>query len=89
MQSLADRTEVKEKTEALFDTMPHDRFQDIEKELLALGFIQRGSDPASAEFEHWNAGLMLDVAFDEEGAVHAYELLTFEEMDEKQREFRW
>lgn len=89
MQSFADRTEVEEKTEALFDAMPHDRFRDIEKALLALGFTERGSDPASAEFEHWDAGLVLDVAFDEEGAVHAYELLTIEEMDEKQREFRW
>lgn len=89
MQSYQSRAEVLEKTEELFDTIPHDHFVDIEKGLLSLGFIQRGSDPASAEFEHWNAGLMLDVAFDEEGGVHAYELLTIEEMDEKQREFRW
>ena len=89
MQSYAGRVEVKEKTEELFDTISCDRFADIEKELIALGFIQRGSDPASAEFEHREVGLMLDVEFNEEGDVHAYELLTAEEMDEKQRRFRW
>jgi len=58
-------------------------------ELLALGYIQRGSDPASAEFQHTGAGLTLDVEFDEEGDRHSYELLTTEEIDEKQRKFRW
>jgi len=89
MQSFADRTEVKEKTEALFDAIPHDRFLDIEKELLALGFIQQGSDPASAEFWHQGVGLLLVIEFDEEGAVHAYELFTTEDMGAKQRKFRW
>lgn len=89
MQSYAGRAEVKEKTEELFDTMPNDSFADIEKELLSLGFIQMGSDPVSAEFQHTGMGLMLDVEFDEEGAVHGYELLTNEEIEKKQRKFRW
>ena len=89
MQSYAGRVEVKGKTEELFDTMPNDSFADIEKELLTLGFMQRGSDPVSAEFQHTGVGLMLDIEFDEEGAVHAYELLTTEEIEEKQRKFRW
>lgn len=89
MLTEVDREYVMEKTEELFDTMSCDRFVDIGKELLALGFIERGSDPASAEFEHREAGLMLDVAFDEEGDVHSYDLLTNEEVEKKQREYRW
>ena len=81
MNTYLGREEVMEKSEELF--------QDLEKELMKLGYIQRGSDPASAEFLHTGAGLMLDVEFDEEGEIHSYELLTTEEMKEKQREFRW
>ncbi|KAF1073779.1 hypothetical protein [Methanogenium sp. MK-MG] len=89
METYLGRAEVKEKTEELLDEPSRNTFTDIEKELLALGFIQRGSDPASAEFQHSGAGLMLDVEFSEDGDVHSYELLTTEEMDEKQRRFRW
>ncbi|GAB7016263.1 hypothetical protein [Methanogenium cariaci] len=89
METYLGRAEVKEKTEELLDESSRYTFTDIEKELLALGFIQRGSDPASAEFQHTGTGLMLDLEFNEEGDLHSYELLTTEEKDEKQRRFRW
>jgi hypothetical protein len=89
MNTYLDREEVMEKTEELFDRCSPEMFLDLEKELMKLGYIQRGSDPASAEFHHPEAGLMLDVEFDEEGEIHSYELLKTEEMEEKQREFRW
>jgi len=89
MNTYLGREEVMKKTEELFEKCSPEMFQDMEKELMKLGYIQRGSDPASAEFLHTGAGLMLDVEFDEEGEIHSYELLTTEEMKEKQREFRW
>ncbi|WAI01139.1 hypothetical protein [Methanogenium organophilum] len=83
------RAEVKKKTEELFEICSPEKVLDMEKELIKLGYIQRGSDPASAEFQHMEAGLMLDVEFGEDGEIHSYELLTSEEIEEKQRKFRW
>ncbi len=83
------REEVKKKTEELFEKCSLEKFPEMEKELIKLGYIQRGADPASAEFQHTGAGLKLDVEFDEDGEIHSYELLTTEEMEEKQRKFRW
>lgn len=89
MTSYLGRAEVKKKTEELFEESSGEKFVDLEPELIKLGYEQRGSDPASAEFHHTGAGLMLDVEFDEDGDIHSYELLTTEEMEEKQRKFRW
>ncbi|WFN34547.1 hypothetical protein L1S32_00040 [Methanogenium sp. S4BF] len=89
MHTYLGREEVMRKTEELFEQCSPESFQDMEKVLMKLGYIQRGSDPASAEFRHKEAGLMLDIEFDEEGAIHSYELLTTEEIEEKQRKFRW
>ncbi len=89
MHTYPGREEVKKETEDLFKKCSPESFQDMEKELMKLGYIQRGSDPASAEFQHKEAGLMLDIEFDEEGDIHSYELLTTEEIEEKQRKFRW
>lgn len=89
MTSYPGRAEVKKETEELFEKCSLENFEAMEKELIKLGYVQRGSDPASAEFHHTGAGLLLDVEFDEEGDIHSYELLTTEEMEEKQRKFRW
>jgi 6-phosphofructokinase len=89
MNAFSGRSEIKKKTEALFEKCQKDKFPEIETELIKLGYVQRGADPASAEFHHTGAGLVLDVEFDEDGVIHSYELLTTEEMDEKQRKFRW
>ena len=89
MESYLGRKEVKKKTEELFEKCSLEEFADMEKELIKLGYIQKGSDPASAEFENSGAGLKLDVEFNEEGLIHSYELLTTEEIEEKQRKFRW
>ncbi|MBN1432081.1 MAG: hypothetical protein JW931_04860 [Methanomicrobiaceae archaeon] len=83
------REEVKKKTEELFQKCSLEQFTDMEKELIKLGYVQRGADPASAEFHHEGAGLLLDIEFEEDGLIHSYELLTTEEMKEKQRKFRW
>lgn len=89
MVTYPGRTEVKTKTEELFEKCSLEQFNDLERELIKLGYIQRGSDPASAEFYHKGAGLLLDIEFDEDGLIHSYELLTTEEMEEQQRKFRW
>jgi len=89
MNSYLGRAGVKRKTEGLFEKCSLEKFTDMEKELIRLGYDQRGSDPASAEFHHSGAGLLLDVEFDGDGVIHSYELLTTEEMEEKQRKFRW
>lgn len=89
MNTYLGRAEVMKETEELFEKCSPESFQDLEAELMKLGYIQRGSDPASAEFQHTAAGLMLDIEFGEEGDIHSYELLTTEEIEEKQRKFRW
>lgn len=81
--------EIKEKTEDLFEICSSYRFPEIERELLKLGFVQNGSDPASAEFENFEAELKLDVEFDEDCGIHSYELMTYEDVAKKQREYRW
>lgn len=89
MNAFSGRSEIKKKTEALFENCPKDEFPVIEKEIIRLGYVERGSDPASAEFHHMGAGLVLDVEFDEDGTLHSYELLTTEEIEGKRRKFRW
>ncbi|MBN2734967.1 MAG: hypothetical protein JXQ82_08950 [Methanomicrobiaceae archaeon] len=86
---LKQQEEVKKKTEELFELCSTYRFPEIEKELLKLGYIQNGSDPASAEFENFDAELKLDVEFDDKGGFHSYELLTYDDIAKKQREYRW
>ena len=89
MKEYLGRDMVRKKTETLFEKCSPEDFQELQKRLINLGYVQRGSDPVSAEFHHTGAGLLLDVGFDEGGVIHSYELLTTEEMDEKHRKFRW
>lgn len=89
MDTYAGRKETMKRTEELFERCKAEQFPEMERRLAELGYIQRGSDPASAEFQHKGAGLKLEVEFDGEGRIHSYELLTTEEMEDKQRKFRW
>ena len=89
MKEYLGRDTVRKKTENLFEKCSTEDFQELQKRLINLGYVQRGSDPVSAEFHHTGAGLLLDVEFDKNSGIHSYELLTTEEMKEKHRKFRW
>lgn len=61
----------------------------IISELKKWGFVERGADPAVIVLVHPELELLLEIGLTEEGAIHSYELLPFDKLDEKQERFRW
>jgi hypothetical protein len=75
--------------EELFNPNSRDQLQDIERKLTEYGFVEKGADPAAVAMEHPDLELFLEIELDEEGKVHGYELLPFEDLKKKQERFRW
>jgi len=61
----------------------------VEKELHALGFVELGADQIAIAFEHPVMELYLEIAFDDNRAVHSYFIVPFEEKQKKRRKYRW
>lgn len=83
------QVDVMKDTEALLDRyggMPLLLFED---ELVRMGFVQQGGDPATVAMEHTGQGLYLELALDVEGKLHSYTLVPFEELRRKQERVRW
>jgi hypothetical protein len=78
-----------ERVEELFNLNEADQLREIERKLTEFGFVQEGADPASLAMVHAALELFIEIGIDEEGRVHGYELLPFEEMAKKQERFRW
>jgi len=89
MVNREEQVELMKKTEALLERCCGAKTDRIEKELTALGFVQKGGDPATVMMEHAGLNLHLDIGLDETGNLHSYELLPFDELDKKQEKFRW
>jgi len=62
--------------------------QKVEKELAALGFVELGADQVAVAFEHRTMELYLEVELDE-GKIHSYFIVPFEEKEKKRRKYRW
>lgn len=77
------------KAEGVLERYADAGMQEIELQLLQLGFIQRDTDPAVLVLEHPEAELFLEIEIDEYGQMHGYELMPLDEKDEKQEKFRW
>jgi len=77
------------RVEELFNLNDADQVQHIERKLIEFGFVQEGADPATLAMVHADLELFIEIEIDEEGKVHGYELLPFEEISKKQERFRW
>lgn len=89
MADSRDQTTIMKKTEVVLERYADAGMQEIELKLSELGFIQRDADPAVMVMEHPLAELFLEIEIDEDGQLHGYELLPFDERDKKQEKFRW
>jgi hypothetical protein len=89
MVNEAQQLDVMEKVEALFDRYGGEKLLQLQGKLISMGFKQKGGDSAAVEMEHAELELQLDIGLDEEGNVHSYELLPFDEVKHKQEKFRW
>ncbi len=78
-----------ERVEELFNLNEADQLREIERKLTEFGFVQEGADPATLAMVHAALELFIEIGIDEDGRVHGYELLPFEEMAKKQERFRW
>jgi len=78
-----------ERVEDLFNLNDADQVREIERKLTEYGFVQKGADPAVLAMEHAGLELFIEIELDEDGRVHAYTLLPFDERAKKQERFRW
>jgi hypothetical protein len=78
-----------DRVEELFNLNEADQLREIERKLTEFGFVQEGADPAALAMVHRPLELFIEIGIDEEGRVHGYELLPFEERAKKQERFRW
>jgi hypothetical protein len=78
-----------DRVEELFNLNEADQLREIERKLTEFGFVQEGADPATLAMVHAALELFIEIGIDEDGRVHGYELLPFEEMAKKQERFRW
>jgi hypothetical protein len=78
-----------ERVEELFNLNDADQLRDIERKLTEFGFVQEGADPAMLAMVHAGLELFIEIEIDEDGKVHGYDLLPFEELSKKQEKFRW
>ena len=89
MAANPNQLDIMKKVEKLFLPGSGTGFGRIEKGLLELGFVQKGGDPAIAVFENRDVELLIDVELNEDGKLHGYEIFPFEDLDKRQRKFRW
>jgi hypothetical protein len=82
------QVDLMDRVEALFNRFGADEVHEIERELILLGFVQQGADPAVIAMEHSETGLFLEIDLDEEGRVHGYDLVPPEERGRKQERYR-
>jgi hypothetical protein len=82
------QVDLMDRVEALFNRFRADEVHAIERELIQLGFVQKGGDPAVIAMEHPDTGLFLEIDLDEDGLVHGYDLIPPEERERKQEKYR-
>jgi hypothetical protein len=89
MSHTVQQAEMMKKVELIVDEFEQQPLSGIERQLLDLGFVQKDADPAIVLMEHHDLQLTLEIELNEDGNIHGYEILTFEEMTKKQEKFRW
>jgi len=80
---------MKRHVERLISTNRRYPVSKIEKELHALGFVELGADQIAVAFEHQMMELYLEILLDDEGKIHSYFIVSFEEKEKRRRKFRW
>ncbi|QSZ66407.1 hypothetical protein RJ40_02275 [Methanofollis aquaemaris] len=83
------QVDVMKDAEALLDRYGGTPIRLFEDELIRMGFVQQGGDPATVAMEHTGQGLYLELSLDREGKLHSYKLVPFGELKKKQERFRW
>lgn len=61
----------------------------LEKDLLALGFVEVGADQVAMAFEHIAMELYLELELDDRCCIHSYFMVPFDEKEKRQRKYRW
>jgi hypothetical protein len=82
------QVDLMDRVEALFNRFGADAVHEIERELILLGFVQKGADPAVIAMEHSETGLFLEIDLDGDGRVHGYDLIPRRERGQKQERYR-
>jgi hypothetical protein len=80
---------VTKKVERLFEDARCEPVSLIEKDLVSLGFTEKGADPVAVAFDNAKLGLYLEIELDERRCIHSYILISHEEKDKRQKKFRW
>lgn len=89
MSHTPQQAEMMKKVELIVEEFEQKPLSRIERQLLDLGFVQKDADPAIVLMEHHDLQLTLEIGLNEDGNIHGYEILTFEEITKKQEKFRW
>ena len=89
MVNSEQQVRVVKKVERLFEDAGCEPVTLVEKDLLSLGFTEKGADPVAIAFDNKKQGLYLEIELDEHQCIHSYILVSHEEKDRQQRKFRW
>ncbi len=89
MVNTGQQHRMKRHVERLFTGSCHTPLARLERELLKLGFVEKGADPVAVALENIPMELYLEIELEGARCIHSYLIVPFGEKEKKRRKFRW